>query len=202
MNQENNQLYNQFEKEVWLFLDGDLPDDRMLFWNEKLKELPELNKIIDEYKMVSDYYDNMKEVDLSLDKYNSTIDQVINKSSLKTKFKNYFLNVFSPESEFAFGKIAFASALIVAAVAISFLSNKPIKVVNITESINTELLDWDAEFVDDQISKMGNLLRVSRDEEYRKYYMYNQSTQNIDKNLNLINSNIKTLKEEINNKKL
>ena len=130
------------------------------------------------------------------------IDEVINKNSFSVKLKNYFLNVFSPDSEFAFGKIAFASALIVAAVVISVLSNRPIKVVNIADSINSELLDWDAEFVDDQISKVGNLLRVSRDEEYRKYYMYNQQTQDIDKNLNLINTNIKTLKEEINNKNL
>ena len=64
------------------------------------------------------------------------------------------------------------------------------------------MLEWDADFVDNQISKVGTLLKVAGDDDFRKYYKYKQSTSDVDKNLDLIYTNIKTLKEELNNKEL
>ena len=202
MNQENKQLYNRFKDEVWLFLDNDLPEDQMEFWRLKLKEIPELEELISDYRSVSDYYDSVKEMDIGPDSYNRMVDKAIKKKSIFTKLKLFIANLLRGESEFAFGKIAFASALIIAAVLISLLSNKPNPVMNISNPINSELLEWDADFVDDQISKVGTLLRVTKDDEYRKYYKYNLSPKNVDKNLNLINSNIESLKEELNNEEL
>jgi hypothetical protein len=131
------------------------------------------------------------------------IDTTINKDSLFIKTINSFRNIFSSNSEFAFGKIAFASVLIIMAVVISFLSNRSNPVVNVTNSINAELLEWDADFVDNQINKVGDLLKVAKDDEYRKYYKYKLSTsKNVDKNINLLNKNIESLKEELNSKNL
>jgi hypothetical protein len=202
MNPENSQLFKEFEKEVWLYLDGDLSEDRMNYWQNKLTELPELNKIIDDYRSVSESYDMVKEKDIGADTFNEMIDKTIGKKSFGTLTINFLEKLFNNNSEFAFGKIAFASALIIAAVLISLLSNKPNPVVNITNSINAELLDWDPDFVDSQINKVGTLLKVARDDDYRKYYKYKLGTTNVDKNLNLINSNIEALKKEINDKEL
>ena len=202
MNQENKQLYNQFKDEVWLFLDNDLPEERMEFWRLKLNEIPELEEIISDYRSVSEYYENVKEIDVGTDNYNKMIDKAIRKKTIPTKLKIFFENILLGESEFAFGKIAFASVLIIAAVLISVLSNKPNPVINITNTINADLLEWDADFVDDQISRVGTLLKVTQDDEYRKYYKYNVSPKNVDKNLNLINANIESLKKELNNKEL
>ena len=202
MNSELKQLIQEFEKEVWLFLDEDLSENRMEFWKLKLKEIPELNNYIEDYMLVSELYNETKDVELDVSKFNSMIDVALNTDSFLNKVRRYFSNLFSSESEFVFGKIAFASVLIIAAVSISIISNRPNPVINMTNTINAKLLDWDAEFVDNQINKVGNLLKLTKDDEYRKYYKYKLATKNVDKNINLINTNIEKLKAEINNKEL
>ena len=104
--------------------------------------------------------------------------------------------------EFAFGKIAFTTVLIIGAIIVTIISDKPSPVIKVTENISSEILEWDADFVDSQISKVSNLIKVTSDEEYRKYYRYKKTSSNVDKNLNLITNSIEELKIKINNKKL
>jgi len=202
MNQEQEHLYKEFEREVWLYLDNELPEERMKFWEEQMEEIPELRNYIKDYNFLAESFSKIKEIDIGKDTYNAMVDKAVSQKSFEIRFRKFFEKLFSNDAEFSFGKIAFASALIIAAVLISFLSNKPNPVVNITNSINSELLEWDADYVDNQISRVGTLLKVAGDDDYRKYYKYKQSADNVDKNLDLINTNIKTLKEELNNKEL
>ncbi|MCB0730429.1 MAG: hypothetical protein KDC88_05285 [Ignavibacteriae bacterium] len=197
MNQEEQQLYKEFEKQVWLFMDNDLPENKMQFWNEKLREIPELNNCITEYKRISNLYAEVKDVDLDLNKFNSMIDKAIKKDSFFTVINNSISGLFKDGSEFVFGKIAFASLLIIAAVIISLLSNRSNPVNNLSQKLNKSVLNWDAGFVDDQINSVGNLLKIAKDDDYRKYYKYKLTPTNMDKNINLINSNIENIKAEI-----
>lgn len=197
MNQEEQQLYKEFEKQVWLFMDNDLPENKMQFWNEKLREIPELNNCITEYKRISNLYAEVKDVDLDLNKFNSMIDKAIKKDSFFTVINNSISGLFKDGSEFVFGKIAFASLLIIAAVIISLLSNRSNPVNNLSQKLNSSVLNWDAGFVDDQINSVGNLLKIAKDDDYRKYYKYKLTPTNMDKNINLINSNIENIKAEI-----
>jgi hypothetical protein len=202
MSQDKSQLCKEFEREFWLYLDGDLSEERMKFWNNKLDEVPELRNYIEEYISVSNNYETVKNIELDSHKVNAMVSKAVNQNSLMSRIEHFFSNIFTSEKEFSFGKIAFGSALIIGAIVISLISNKPNPVVNLSETINSELLDWDADFVDDQISKVGTLLKVTKDEEYRKYIKYKLTTSSVDKNINLIDKNIKTLKEELNNKEL
>ncbi|MCW8850432.1 MAG: hypothetical protein OQJ81_10680 [Melioribacteraceae bacterium] len=201
MNQEKKQLFEEFSKESLLYLDGDLPKDRMEFWDKKLLDIPELNKVIEDYHKVSEIF-SQPDITLSDDKFDLMIDKAISKKSMSSRFTYFINNLFSVNMEFAFGKLAFTSVLIIAAIFISILSDKPSPVIKVTENISAEILDWDADFVDSQISKVSNLLKVSEDEEYRKYYRYKKASSNVDKNLNLITNSIEELKTKINNKKL
>lgn len=202
MNQEEKHLFQKFEKEVWLFLDGDLPESRINFWKKNIEEFPFLKKYIEEYKSITKvYYKNMN-VDIPDYKFDQIIDEAINKNLYFENIKHYFNNLFSNNSEFVFGKIAFGSALIIAAIFISVIFNKTNPISSITNTINSKVLDWDANSVDDQINKVETLLKITKDEEYRKYYKYKLTPGNVDKNIKLISKNIETLKEEVNNKKL
>lgn len=202
MNQELNHLFQEFEKEVWLFLDEDLPEDRLEFWKQKLEEIPELNNYIKDYLLISDLYNANQNIDLDSLKFNSMIDVSINTNSFWQKVKRYFTGLLSNESEFVFGKIAFGSLLIIAAIVISIVSNQPNSIVKMTNTINEKLLDWNADYVDDQIFKIGNLLKLTKDNDYRRYYKYKLTSTKVDKNINHIDANIEALKEEINNKAL
>jgi hypothetical protein len=201
MNQEKKQLFEEFNKESLLYLDGDLPKDRMEFWDNKLVEVPELNEFIEDYCDVSKIF-SQPDIKLSDTKFDVMIDKAISKKSMSSRFIYFINNLFSVNMEFAFGKLAFTSVLIIAAIFISILSDKPSPVVKVTENIRSEILDWDADFVDSQISKVSNLLKASGDEEYRKYYRYKKTSSNVDKNLDLITNSIEELKTKINNKKL
>jgi len=203
MKQDKNQLYKEFEKELWLYLDKDLPEERMQFWENKISENPELSQYLEDYIEVSQMYGQISDSS-SIDntKFDMMIDKAITQNNILHKIENYFSNLFSTDTDFAFGKIAFASMLIIGAIAISLISNKPNPVVNFTESVNAELLEWDADFVDNQISKVGTLLKVASDEDYRKYYKYKMKSGSVEKNINLINNDIKSLKDELNSTEL
>ena len=201
MNQEKKQLFEEFRKEYLLYLDGDLPKERMDFWSEKLIEIPELNIFLEDYFDVANSF-NQQNIEFKDDKFDLMIDNAIRKNSLSSRIANFTSNLFSANMEFAFGKIAFTTVLIIGAIVISIISDKPSPVIKVTENFSSEILDWDADFVDSQISKVSNLLRVSGDEEYRKYYRYKETSSNVDKNLNLITKSIEELKTKINNNKL
>lgn len=201
MNQEKKQLFEEFSKESLLYLDGDLPKDRIEFWKNKLLDVPELNKFLEDYRDVANIY-NKQNVELSDDKFDLMIDNAIKRKSMSSRFANFISNLFSTNMEFAFGKIAFTTVLIIGAIVVTIISDKPSPVIKVTENISSEILDWDADFVDSQINKVGNLLKISGDEEYRKYYRYKKASSNVDKNLNLITNSIEELKTKINNKKL
>lgn len=202
MRQEKEHLLNQFKEEYLLFLDNDLPKNRLLFWEEKIREYPELLELIDEYEYVQEKVNELNSVYLSDRSYNKIVDNVISTDSFGSKFNRFIMSLLSADGEFVFGKIAFATLLIIGAVVISIISNKPNPVVNLSETINDEILEWDAGFVDEQISKMGSLLKITKDDEYRKYYKYNMPANSVDKNINLINNNIDELKKELINKNL
>ena len=173
----------------------------MDFWSEKLIEIPELNIFLEDYFDVANSF-NQQNIEFKDDKFDLMIDNAIRKNGLSSRIANFTSNLFSANMEFAFGKIAFTTVLIIGAIVISIISDKPSPVIKVTENFSSEILDWDADFVDSQISKVSNLLRVSGDEEYRKYYRYKETSSNVDKNLNLITKSIEELKTKINNNKL
>ena len=202
MKQEEHQLFKEFEQEIWLYLDNELPEERMKFWESEIINNPKLQQVLEEYNTVSTTYDlaNYKRIDEA--KFDKIIDVAISKEPISNKITNYIYRLFATEKEFAFGKLAFASLLIIGAIIVSIVSNRPSPVINLAESINSELLEWEPNFMDNQIDKVSNLLRVAKDDDYRKYYKYKLRSKNVDKNLNLINSNIQSLKEELNSTKL
>ena len=201
MNQEKNQLFKEFTNEMWLYLDGDLSDSKMQFWEDKIQENQELKKYIEEYEDISKIYGS-KILNLDADKFNSMVDKAIGKKWNYWSVKNIISNLFSTEMEFAFGKIAFASVLIIGAVVVSLISNRPNPVVTLTENISSEILEWDADYVDTHINRLGNLLKVASDDDYRKYYKYKLNSTNVDKNIIQINATLEDLKKDINNKNL
>lgn len=196
------QLYNEFEKEVFLYMENELPKSKMNYWTVKLEEYPSLNKYIEDIEFVENKYKKLAKYELTNDKFNSFVNIAIERKGVKDKIRLLFKNMFSPSNELSFGRIAFASLLIIAAVIISVISNRPNPVVNFADSINNEILKWDADIVDDQINKVENLIKVTQDDEYRKYYKYKLRPNNVDKNIEIISSDIESLKNELNNKKL
>ena len=202
MNQEEKQLYKTFEKEVWLYLDNELSEKRRAFWDHKINEHQELRNYLNDCLDIGNTYRSNINISLSEDTYDLMIEKAIANNSFLEKLKSFFAGLFSSEYEFIFGKIAFASFLIVAAIIISIVSNRPNPVEQLTNTINNQLLEWNPIYVDKKISKVENLLRLAKDDDYKRYTKYGLNPENVDKNINLIGNNIDELKKDLNSKKL
>ncbi|MFZ1288704.1 MAG: hypothetical protein WAR79_01345 [Melioribacteraceae bacterium] len=202
MNPKEDQLFKDFEKEVWLYLDNQLDEERQKFWDKSIEKNHYLKNYLEEYLSISNEYKFSNHIDLDDYKFDKMIEKATEKNSLFLKIKQFFTEIFSNESEFNFGKIAFASFLIIAAVLVSLISNRPNPVNNFSKTINSELLEWNPTYFENKINKVENLLKLAKDEDYKKYSKYGLSSQNVDKNINLIGNNINELKKEINSKEL
>lgn len=202
MNLKENQLYKNFEKEIWLYLDKELSEERQIFWDEKLKHDQKLRNYLNEYLSISGNYKSSLKIDIEEYTFDKMIENAVSKNSFFQKAKQFIREIFSTDTDFNFGKIAFASFLIITAVVFSIISNRSNPVDNFTKAINTQLLEWDPKYFESKVDKIENLMRLTKDEEYKKYYMYGLPSQNVDKNINLIGNNIKELKKEIKTKDL
>ncbi len=197
MNLKENQSYKEFEKEIWLYLDKELSKERQIFWNEKLRQDQSLRNYLNEYLTIENDYKRSVKIDIDNNTFDLMIENAVSKSSFLQKVKQFIQEIFSTDSDFNFGKIAFASFLIITAVVFSIISNQSNPVNNFTKAINTQLLDWNPKYFQTKVDKIENLLKLTKDEDYKKYYMYGVPSQNVDKNINLIGNNINELKKEI-----
>lgn len=202
MNIEKNQLVKDFEKEIWLYLDKDLPENRLKYWNEKISQNQSLENLLNEYHDLSEKYNRITNFEINNDKLNSIIEKATEKTSITNRIKDLFNKSLNSEKDIAFGKIAFASMLIVIAVLISIFSNKMNPIKKFTNNVNAELLDWNGDYIEKKIAKVGNMLRVASDEDYKKYSKYKLLPKDVKKNITLIDYNINVLKQEINNSEL
>ncbi len=202
MNLSEDQLYKDFEKEVWLYLDNQLDEKRKLFWDNKIEKYPLLKEYIDEYTAISNEYKSKNLIDIDDERFNLMIENAVEKRSVIAKIKDFILNNFNTETKISFGKIAFASFLIIASIIISIISNKPNPINKFNKTINSELLEWNPKYFEKQINKVETMLKLTKDDDYKKYSKYGLTSENVDKNLNYIGNNIDELKKEINSKEL
>ncbi len=202
MEQEKNKLKKIFEEEVWLYLSNELSEGRMEFWKKKLDENFELKQILEESLQILDLYNQNNQYDINEEKYNSIIDNIVAKKTLIQEINFKVSNFINRKNELQFGKIAFASILIIITIGISFLSKKETPLKKLSKEINDELLEWESKLFKDKLSNIETLIKITKDDDYRKYYKYNISSNNIEKNIDILNDKLKTLKKEINNHNL
>ena len=201
MNQEERLLFREFKKEIWLYLDKDLPSERLLYWDEKIQTNDLLKNYLADYLEIEKNY-NPIAIKLDKNKYNLMVEKAVKKQTIIQKAKEFMMTVVDIEHEFVFGKIAFASFLILATIIISLVSDRPNSVSKITETVNSEILEWDATYLENQFDKVENLLKLAKDDSYKKYFKYGTTTSKVDKNISFIGQNINELKKDIQSKNL
>lgn len=194
MQSENSILVQQFEREIWLYLDGGLTSDKMKFWDEQIEINPQLRLLLDETIELLNIYDEKTLHDID--------DPAFEKMLLKAtqKRKSIFpglLHLLGFEGE-AFRtkaivhKIAFASLLFVAAVVILLVSDKPSSV----KKISSELLDWESESISMQINEIDTGISIIEDEKLDQYMLYKRTGDVWSVNVNSMRNDIEKLINE------
>lgn len=193
------QLIEQFEREVWLYLDNDLSPERMKFWNEKIVEHKELKSLLDENRKLIKLYKNVPLSEFSEVRYSEIVSQAVKKKDTVSDFIQK-INPFKIEKGIIFSpvKIAFGGAMAAAAVVILLLSNKP----NPIKNLSNEILDWNSEGISEQISEMSTSISLIRDENFKDFLINKRNKEKLDRDIFTISSGIEKLKEELEDKSL
>lgn len=189
---EIEKLKEKFETEIWTYIDGSMAEGRKKFWDSKLNEHHDLQMILKETQVLLDNYDAIQKIDISEDNYEDFLDKAVSSkkaSSLQTYLPSFR---FKPWSNTDFYKLSFGLILIVVAVIVSLLSNKP----NPINKISDHLLAWDDSSITEGISKVQDQI-VNRDQQYKNYILYKISKDKWQRDISTIQKRITKMKNEV-----
>jgi hypothetical protein len=146
-----------FEQEMWLYIDRTLPDERMDFWRNHLRGCNSCNETLSLTEDVLSTSAQSLSFDLSDELYNKMIEKAVSKKRsflLGTLFKKEKKRLAN------FGKIVFASALVIFAVVFSLISDKP----NRIKTVSKDILDWNGNIINEQLNDINNRLELIQSE--------------------------------------
>jgi len=196
MQHENNFLIEEFEKEVWLYLDNDLPEERLNYWRNHLASNPALKLWLDEIQSTLKTYDELVIDNINDISFNQMINNAVNKKTLFSQIKSLF-NTENSSGGFI-PKIAFGSFLVIASLIILLLSEKP----NPVNTISAELLDWDDKSTSVQISNINTALSLIENNNLKKYLLYKKTHDKWSRDIYTLEKQIKNLNSEFEKKSL
>ena len=196
MQHENDFLIEEFEKEVWLYLDNNLPEKRLNYWRNHLASNPALKQWLDEIQLLLTTYDELVVDDINENSFNQMINNAVNKKTLFSRIKSLFKTESS--SGGFIPKIAFGSFLVIASLIILLLSEKP----NPVNKISAELLDWDDKSTSVQINNISTALSLIENNNLKEYLLYKKTRDKWSRDIYTLEKQIKNLNSEIEEKSL
>ena len=201
MSSENkNNPIRDFEKEIWLYLDNDLPESRMKYWNYMIGSDPKLLDLLNETKQTLNIYDSNMISDVDDAKFEKMLQKATARTSLLDRFKRLFpgSTPASEGKEANIQKIAFGGVLVIAAMVIFMLTEKP----NPVKTISNDVLDWDAESITTQLSDIQNSLSMAQNDKMREFILYKKTSDEWSRSVYTIEQRLNQLKKETDDKSL
>ena len=189
--QNDDYIIEEFEKDIWLYLDNDLPDERMNYWSIQIQNNPEIKTIFQETQSILTDYNNLDAEKLDNAKFESMILKATKREQLFLKIKSFFLS--KNESNSLFPKMAFVTTLTIAEIVILILSQKP----NPVNKISSEFLDWDDEITNTQIQNISNSISLIENDNMKKFILFKTTQGEWNKNIHRLENQIKNLDDKI-----
>lgn len=187
------ELTEKFETEVWLYLSGELSNERKAFWDDKINQIPELKNIFNESVNLNEL--SVEELDInqiSDEKYESIITDVI--TTKQNVYFGEFLKRKSIDQNISNAKVIFTIAAIAATIIIFImLPGYPEKIEK-----SFDKLAWNSQPVDSQIASVNESFQVIRERTFDRELLNSYSIGNWDNKLENIYSRIKNLEKKIN----
>ena len=189
--QNDDYIIEEFEKDIWLYLDNDLPPERMNYWNNQIENKPEFRRVLAETQGFLSEYSNLTDEKLDKLKFERMIRKATKQERLFSKITSFFR--FNNESESLFPKLTFVTTLTIAAIVMLVLSQKP----NPVNKISNDLLDWDDEITNTQIQNISNSISLIENDDLKNYIIYKTSQDKWNSDINNIESQIHNLDDKI-----
>ncbi len=189
--QNDDYIIEEFEKDIWLYLDNDLPTERMNYWSNQIENKPEIRRVLAETQGFLSEYSNLADEKLDKLKFERMIRKVTYKEHMFSKLTSFFK--FNNESESLFPKLAFVTTLTIAAIVMLVLSQKP----NPVNKISNDLLDWDDEITKTQIQNISNSISLIDNNDLQNYMLYKRTKVGWNRDIYNIETKIQSLDEKI-----
>lgn len=189
--QNEDYIIEEFEKDIWLYLDNDLPVERMNYWSNQIQNKPEIKRVLMETQGFLTDYNNLANEKLDNLKFERMIQISTKQERMFSKMKSYFK--FNDESESLLPKMAFVTSLTIAAIVMLILSQKP----NPVNKISSEFLDWDDEITNTQIQNISNSISLIENNDMQNYMLYKRSKGEWNRDINKIENKIQSIDEKI-----
>lgn len=189
--QNEDYIIEEFEKDIWLYLDNDLPVERMNYWSNQIQNKSEIKRVLMETQGFLTDYNNLANEKLDNLKFERMIQISTKQERMFSKMKSYFK--FNDESESLLPKMAFVTSLTIAAIVMLILSQKP----NSVNKISSEFLDWDDEITNTQIQNISNSISLIENNDMQNYMYYKRSKGEWNRDINKIENKIQSIDEKI-----
>ncbi|MFC2134193.1 hypothetical protein ACFLR4_03940 [Bacteroidota bacterium] len=195
--QSEEKLLEEFELEMWLYIEESLPEDRMKFWSGHLNNSPELKQMLDDSLKVLSLYDESAVNELSDPVYNEMIEKATLKpANIFELIKNKFENIFTPA--FNSYRLAFGAAIIIVFIVVtSIIEKQNGNGIDINSS-----LDWKGNALTSQLDKMDNSINSIKSDNSLEYQMYRFTKDKFDVAIQSIGDRIDKLRNNMKKKSL
>ncbi len=189
--QNDDYIIEEFGKDIWLYLDNDLPSERMDYWNNQIQTRPEIQRVLTETQEFLTDYNNLADEKVDNLNYEKMVRTATKQERMFLKIKLFFK--FSNESESLLPKMAFVTSLSIAALIILILSQKP----NPVNKISSEFLDWDDEITTTQIQNISNSISLIENNDMQNYMLYKRTKVGWNRDVYNIENKIQSIDKKI-----
>lgn len=195
MNEELKKLFERFEIEMWLYIDGFLSSEEKNFWDEQLSKHSELKNYYENTLDSLLKYDLQNENILSDNEFKEMIDFTVNKGTILSPADNFITHILETlfSNSMSNVKVILTGVLSVIALLILLTTEKP----NAVKSISKDILSWQGESINQEISSVNNSLDVLSAEEWEKYQYFKATHDDWEQTFYLIDSEIERMQKEI-----
>lgn len=172
---EHKDLLEQFEQEFWLYVDQDLPNEKVRFWEEKIHAIPELKELYDNKLSEMEILIEIEKHKLSSGKFEEMISKTFQEDRGKEKFGEkikHFIRKFEFPDNKLVPKVALTFSFVIAAIFISFLSDKPNPVKNASNTI----FNWNEESISQRVFELRSSINLLDESELKNEFI--ESIQN------------------------
>jgi hypothetical protein len=198
MSSNHKNICNEFNTDIWLYLDKDLPDKRILFWDNHLNNCDSCKMLLNESEKLVEVYNDIPLDDLSDNIFNNFISKTT-ENELKPKKLTQKIsrkNRNSLVELFGFYRLIFGGAAISAAIIlllVMFLKNPDIEIKNV---VQRGILDWEGTNIINKIEKVEDKLLSLQTDEWDVYIVRRGQKQKWKTKLKNIRKQLVKLKSE------
>ena len=197
MKSKKKTICEEFEKEVFLFQEGSLPEERTEIIEHHLGICRSCHAVYKDLRDVIAAYENLAKEDVDENRFNYIFRKATGLEIFPWKFaqkRKSFVEIFG-FYKLSFGGAAVATAMIL--IFISFLSGP-----SIDNKIPYELLDWNGDKIESKIEQIENQIISLKSDEWDIYIVRKNEKESWNATLKNIRKQIDELKKTTNNKEL